>query len=238
MSIAGKFEVIADAVYEKGKSDFKDLFAKGFTNNGARTYYSYAFRTASFNADNVIDFKGMCKPTDVTQMFYNQKGTHLPSGIDLSNINVSTVGVVDNLFSYSSLLLEIPDYNMPVVQRLNNTYSYCYVLHTIHGKVRVNADTTYTNPFKECNALRNIEIEGTIGQNGFSVKDCKKLTVASLLSILTALSKDQSIARGKTVTFADNHLAVIQADEDCLEQLSSASTAGWSIFFGTTEYEG
>ena len=124
MSIAEKFEVITDAVYEKGKSDFKDLFAKGFTNNGTRTYYSYAFRTASFNADNVIDFKGMCKPTDVTQMFYNQKGTHLPSGIDLSNINVSTVGVVDNLFGYSSLLLEIPDYNMPVVQ-LTVIVMYC-----------------------------------------------------------------------------------------------------------------
>lgn len=199
MSIAEKFEVIADEVYEKGKSDFKDLFAKGFTNNGARTYYSYAFRTASFNADNVIDFKGMCKPTDVTQMFYNQKGTHLPSGIDLSNINVSTVGVVDNLFGYSSLLLEIPDYNMPVVQRLNNTYGYCYALHTIHGKVRVNADTTYTNPFKECYALRNIEIEGTIGQNGFNVQWSTKLSGASIVSIIEALSTTTS---GLSVTLS------------------------------------
>ena len=238
MSIAEKFEKITDAVYDKGKKDFEASFVKHFTNNGTRTYYSYAFRTASFNADNVIDFKGMCKPTDVSQMFYNQKGTHLPMGINLSNINVSTVGVVDNLFSYSSLLLEIPDYNMPVVQRLNNTYSYCYALRTIHGKVRVNADTTYSNTFREDTALQNIEIDGIIGQNGFNVKDCTKLSKTSLLSILTALSKEKSIASGKSVNFADNHLDVIQSDEDCLAQLSSASGAGWSIFFGTTQYEG
>lgn len=231
MSIAEKFEVIADEVYEKGKSDFKDLFAKGFTNNGARTYYSYAFRTASFNADNVIDFKGMCKPIEATQMFYNMKSTHLPIGIDMSNIDVSNQNVIDQLFAYSSKLLELPDFNIPATKRIYNTYSYCYALHTIHGKVRVNADTTYTNPFKECNALQNIEIEGTIGQNGFNVQWSTKLTVKSLLSILTALSKDSSIASGKSITFATVHKDIIEGDSQCLEQYNLAISAGWTIAY-------
>lgn len=231
MSIAEKFEVIADAVYDKGKKDFEDLFAKGFTYNGARTYYSYAFRATSFNADNIIDFKGLCKPTEATQMFYNTKGTHLPIGIDMSNIDVSNQTVIDQLFSYNSKLLEIPDFNIPATKRIYHTYSYCYALHTIHGKVRVNADTTYTQPFRENNALQNIEIEGTIGQNGFNVKDCTKLSKASLLSILTALSNDSSVASGKSITFATVHKDIIEGDSQCLEQYNLAISAGWTIAY-------
>lgn len=232
MSIAKKFEVIADEVYEKGKSDFEDLFAKGFTNNGTRTYYSYAFRTASFNADNVIDFKGMCKPTDVTQMFYNMQGTHVPLGVDLSNINTDNADVLNNLFAYCTKILEIPDLNIPTPKKYSATYGYCYMLHTIHGKIRIDENTVLSSSiFREDHELQNIEIEGIIGQSNFDVHWSKKLTVASLLSILTAISKDSSIASGKSITFSTVHKSVIEADADCLEQYNLALNAGWEILF-------
>ena len=44
MSIAEKFEVIADAVYEKGKKDEHDKLWDAFQDNGTRTYYTNGFQ--------------------------------------------------------------------------------------------------------------------------------------------------------------------------------------------------
>jgi hypothetical protein len=54
--------------------------------------------------------------------------------------------------------------------------------------------------------LKNLTIEGTIGQNGFSVVDCKELSKASIISIINALSTTTS---GLTVTLSKT--AVVNA---------------------------
>ena len=78
--------------------------------------------------------------------------------------------------------------------------------------------------------LENIVFEGTIGQN-FWFNMCTKLTVASLLSILTALTKDSAKASGKTVTLATAHKAKIEADTACTAQLNAAIAAGWTVAY-------
>ena len=52
MSIAEKFEVIADAVYDKGKKDEYDAFWDVFQQNGTLTFYGYAFSGHGWNKDN------------------------------------------------------------------------------------------------------------------------------------------------------------------------------------------
>lgn len=229
MSIAEKFEVIADEVYEKGKKDFEDSLVNYITNNGSRTYYSQAFRTAAFYKDNLIDFKGRCTPTDSSYMFYNMKGTHVPLGVDLSNINTDNADVLNNLFAYCSELLEIPDLNIPTPKKYSITYGYCYKLHTIHGKIRIDENTVFSATFREDHALQNIEIEGTIGQNNFDVHWSKKLTKASLLSILKALSL--SITETKIITFSTAHQSIIETDPDCQPYWQAAKNAGWSFVY-------
>ena len=226
MSIAEKFEVIADAVYEKGKR----VLAKSITDNGTRTYYYRAFQTSAFEED--ADFYGLCKPVTAGYMFYNQTGKYLPKGVDLSNIDVSAALEKNaNLYAWGSKILEIPDYNMPALEIYNVTYGYCYSLHTIQGKIKVNKNTEYSSTFTNCTELANIELEGTIGQNGFNVQWSKKLTKASLLSILTALSNDSSIATGKSITFSTVHKDIIEGDAECLEQYNLAISAGWTIAY-------
>lgn len=234
MTISEKIEILKEKipqVYEAGKQNFEDSLVNYITNNGNRTYYTQAFRTAAFYEDNLIDFKGQCTPTESSYMFYNMKGTHVPLGIDLSNINTDSADVLNNLFGYCPELLEIPDLNIPTPKKYYMTYGNCYKLHTIHGKIRTDENTVFTDTFREDHALQNIEIEGTIGQNYFDVHRSKKLTVASLLSILTALSKDSSIASGKSITFSTVHKSVIEADADCLEQYNLAISAGWTIAY-------
>ncbi|MGN1121559.1 MAG: hypothetical protein ACI4RV_04255, partial [Eubacteriales bacterium] len=78
--------------------------------------------------------------------------------------------------------------------------------------------------------LESITFEGVIGQNiWFST--CTKLTTTSLLSILTALSKDSALASGKTITLATAHKAKIESDAACTAQLNAAIAAGWTVAY-------
>ena len=96
-------------------------------------------------------------------------------------------------------------------------------------KIIINENTVISATwFSEDRGLENLTIEGTIGQNNFSVKDCKKLNVESLLSILTALSKNVS---GKSITFSTVHKDIIETDAQCLEQYNLAINAGWTIAY-------
>lgn len=195
MSIAEKFEVIADAVYEKGKR----FLAKSITDNGTRTYYYRAFQTSAFEED--ADFYGLCKPVSAGYMFYGQTGEYLPKGVDMSSLNVSKASAEHNstMYAWSSKLQEIPDYNMPALERYASTYNNCSALHTIQGKIKVNKNTEYSSTFTNCTELANIELEGTIGKNGFNVQWSTKLSGQSIVSIIEALSTTTS---GLTVTLS------------------------------------
>ena len=234
MSIAEKFEVIADEVYEKGKKDEYDKFWDEIQNYGNRAEYMYAFSrwgseyirpkhkvvpTDANSGNQPFSYCRALKKVESKYFDFSQKvkGTHDQGGWYYT-------------FASCENLEEIEDLNMPPDYRYHTTYANCKKLHTI-AIVRTDTDTKYTNTFNYCYELKNLTIEGTIGQSGFSVKDCKKLSVASLLSILTALSKEQSIASGKSVTFSTVHQSVIEGDADCLEQLNLAVAAGWTIAY-------
>lgn len=250
MSIAEKFEKITDAVYEKGKEkgkkDEHDKFWDIFQDYGNRRYYSNAFTSITS-----------------TENFWNEENFNPKHHIILGESQNAS----DNMFLYTPikdleaiLLRNGVEFDTSQTTRLNACFdrsrvekvpsldaSNCTTIIRVFyganrlikaGFLNIKEECTFNNVFVSCYDLKDLEITGTIGQNGFNVKDCTKLSDASLLSILIALSKDKSVASGKTVNFADNHLSVIEANEQCLAQLSSASDAGWSIFFGTTKYEG
>lgn len=251
MSISEKLITITEnvpKVYEKGKKDEYDKFWDVFQANGSRIRYNEAFSHGTFDFRNFYPKYDINIRGNGTMAFYNWKKYSetfvkgsLKQRLDECGVKLDTSQATNlhNCFSYG-LFTELPTINLTgLTSASSNIFAYNYdYLKTIE-KIIISENTVIsTNWFTSDTGLKNLTIEGTIEKSNFSVKDCKKLTVASLLSILTALSKDQSIASGKTVTFADNHLSLIQADEDCLSQLSSAASAGWSIFFGTTKYEG
>ncbi|MDD4516337.1 hypothetical protein [Massilibacteroides sp.] len=83
--------------------------------------------------------------------------------------------------------------------------------------------------FKDCPALTNITITGTISCPSVNFQSSTLLTTASLLSILTALNK--TAGSGKSITFSTTHQSKINADSACTAQYNNAITAGWTFAF-------
>lgn len=74
---------------------------------------------------------------------------------------------------------------------MNNTFNGCTSLKRI-PLLRVNENTTYRQTFLYCNALEELTIEGTIAQNGLNLQWSTKLSKASIISTMNALSTTTS----------------------------------------------
>lgn len=99
--------------------------------------------------------------------------------------------------------------------------------------LKVNENVKYNSSFLGCTNLEEVRFDGSIGQNGLSFANSAKLSVESLRSILTALSKNTTYASGKTITFNTASKAVIEADTICSEQLALAVSAGWTVAYNS-----
>jgi hypothetical protein len=102
---------------------------------------------------------------------------------------------------------------------LNGTYRDSTKLVEI--KLVVHENLKYTNTFSNCPALTTLIIEGTIGQNGFDVSSCTKLSHDSLMSIINALKSGVS---GLTVTLGSANLAKLTDAEKAI-----ATQKGWTL---------
>jgi len=240
MSIAKKFEVIADEVYEKGKKDEYDKFWDAYQDNGNRTTYQNGFQgNMGWTKDNFYPKYDITPIGNANQLLYAWEIADKHT-MDLSarlkecgiELNTSQATSLQYAFAYVSFA------SIPPIDVTGLTSNSALIFGDNYGRLKtieklVIAETTpiSSNWFRNDTGLENLTIEGTIGQSNFSVKDCKKLTVESLLSILTALSKDSGIASGKSITFSTVHKSVIEADADCLEQYNLAISAGWTIAY-------
>jgi hypothetical protein len=101
-------------------------------------------------------------------------------------------------FNASKQLEEIEDIGMCDTFNYYATFGWCSKLHTI-AVMRVAEGTTFVSVFNGCPKLKNIKIEGTIGQNGLDFSACKELSADSIRSIITHLS---DTAQGKTLTLS------------------------------------
>ena len=187
---ASQFGTKIDEVYAKSTYNWW----KSFTNNGAREYYEWAFRDSDLTGQIVPS--GLCKPKYTYGMFFGYKGTAFPTGIDFSRLSLTDSDSGNQTFAGINGAV-IPDMGVPAFARYGGTYSYSYNLETI-AKIRTNENTLFASPFTSCPNLKNITIEGTIGQNGITFKDCPLLTATSLNSIIGALSHT---ATGVSITF-------------------------------------
>lgn len=105
--------------------------------------------------------------------------------------------------------------------RMEYTFSNCYVLHTV-SKIGVAESTTFISTFTNCIELRNLTIDGVIGQNGFDVHWSTKLTHDSLMSIINALQTKTSGTW--TVKLGTTNLAKLTDAEKAI-----ATQKGWTL---------
>lgn len=230
MSIADKLTTIAEntsKVYEAGK----DYIWEVVQQKGARTDYSYAF--VQWDIDYIRP-KYKVIPTheySTNQTFNKCKAKKIEAEyFDFSQKKYSTNSNAGcyYMFTTCSNLEEIEDIKLPLVPNYIYTFAWSNKLHTIGFPLKCDETTTWNNAFTQCYALENIEIEGVIGQN-INVKDCKKLTKDSLLSILKTLSLN--LTATKTITFSTVHQTTIETDPDCKPYYDAAKAVGWSFAF-------
>lgn len=183
MSIAEKFEVIADEVYDKGVYDEKVILTNAITDNDTRQNYMYAFAYTNYSG---VRFAETITPNYyINHMFYYCANlTELPTPLDFSRILETATDSYTyrrSVFAYCRNLEIVPDLNMKAIGGLEEWFIQCRKLHTIE-LLRVKRETIYTSTFSMCDSLENITFEGEIGQN-ISFADSPLLSDASLENI-------------------------------------------------------
>lgn len=171
MSIAEKFETIADAVYEKGKQAEYERFWDSYQENGNKRFYGYAF--AYWN-DEV--FK--------------------PKYTIMTDVNVNRTNF---MFGYATLTkIMTPLYFYDTTS--NSTFYYCNKCVKIGddtgGGIWVTKNRLYTSNFATCKLLEEIRfldynekgeyVPSEIG-NSISFSDSPLLSVDSQVNIIKHL---------------------------------------------------
>lgn len=211
MSIAEKFEVIADEVYEKGKKDEYDRFwdAYQYAENGVpkRTNYENGFRgSMGWTKDNFYPKYDIKPVGNANYLFYAWEYADRHT-MDLS-ARLKECGVVLDTSRATSLQCAFSYVRLAIIPPIDVTglTNNSSLLFADSSRVKIIekliiAETTPINSnwFRNDKGLETITIEGTIGQNNFNVSACIKLSGASIVSIIEALSTTTS---GLTVTLS------------------------------------
>lgn len=184
-----------DEVYETGRKAEYDAFWDNFQKNGYRISYRYSFYGNYW-----------------TDALYNPKYPIVCEG----------QASAQDLFHTS----KITDTKVDVYFGEGNTNSRAFgadALVTIRG-LHISENIAFLNTFQNALSLENLTIIGVIGQNGFDVKDCKKLSKASIESIMAALS---TATNSLTVTLSKTAVNNAFTDEEWTALVSQHNN--WTI---------
>lgn len=195
MSIAEKLTKVAEnvqKVYEAGEQKQYDLLWDAIQMKGTRTIYDSAFIGSSWN-DEVFKPKYDIRPATAKNMFRAMNVTNLKASLESAGVVLDTSACTDfETTFYYGTYGHIPEID---TRSAANLYTiFCGAdAHTIDkwilkddGSQKFNKNT-FTH-----NSLKNLVVEGVIGQNQLSFAKCTKLSKASITSIINALSSTTS----------------------------------------------
>lgn len=225
--------------YTKGEADGKqaeyDAFWDDVQANGTRTDYSYFFQG---NAWNDVTFKPKydIKPTFARNMFYFN--THSEISIDLVEL-LQNCGVVmdfsnctsfNGTFNSNYAIRRIGV--LDIRKNTNCANAFAYALAETIDSLVVDENTNLVNLFASAGSIKNITINGTIGQ---SIElPSAAITVASAKSIINALKDYSQTDKAYTynVTFSGATKTALNKEgataPNGLTWLEYAQAKGWN----------
>ena len=200
--------------YSTGKQAQYDEFWDVFQANGYIYSAQYMFAGVSWNDAIFKPKHNMTFITRCDYMFANSKITDLAGILEAQGVVFSFSNSTNftGAFQYSQLThIGIVDTRKATV--LGSTFQYSSSLHTIDLlKLKTDGTQTFNNAFTACSGLKNITIEGIIGNSiNFASSPFSK---DSITSVITALSSTSS---GKTLTLkktAVNNAFGIDVDDE------------------------
>lgn len=242
-------DAVYDAGYEKGKSEggntegaYNEGYNKAYDElwdgiqlGGTRTNYGGFFNGAYWNDINFRPKYDIIAKTSGSTMFdrFGGMANTTDKGIDLAKIfedcgvelDTSGCTAIINLLYYSSVS-RVPKISaVGCTSTLTGVFAHCLHLETIDKFVlKADGSNTFQNTFQNNYELKNIVIEGVIGQNGFNVQWSTKLSKDSIISIINALSATTS---SLTVTLSETAVnnAFSEEEWDALVE----SKVNWTI---------
>lgn len=218
-AIAQNQQKVYDAGYAQGEKDFWDTIQ----DFGNRTDYTNYFSAASWT-DETFKPKHNMTPITGTGMFRFSCIQDLAGILTRQGVTLDFSQDSAPWYPFSdSKLTRAPAIDFARAKYYNQTFQYCYDLQTVEKLVST-ADYRWYNTFKECSALVNLTIEGTIGKDGFNVSWSTKLTHKSLMSIINALADYHGDGLIHTVTLGEVNLAKLTDAEKAI-----ATERGWTL---------
>lgn len=224
-----------DEGFEDGKSAERDAFWSDLQSNGSRTSYEQAFYSWR-NANRAFYPKYDIKPTSSISKMMQYFGTNDSEPMDIAArleecgvvLDTSKATTFNTVFYWTYGISRVPAIDTTsATSSLSNTFHNCYNLVTIDKLIlKADGSQTFSSPIGTCSKLENMIIEGVIGQNGFTVSSCGKLSHDSLLSIINALQDKTGDTSGTTwtVTLGSTNKAKLTEEE-----LQIASNKGWTV---------
>ena len=221
MSVAEKLTIIAEnmpKVYEAGQQSEYDRFWDIYQENGVRTMYNRAFGNAGWTSE-IYKPKYPMQPTSAVAMYQNC-AIEGPIDIDFSQCTdfqqtfqdakqITSLGIIDTR-------------NAPALPRTFQSMQGCVSIQKLI--LKDDGSQTFINPLAYCSNLMDIVIEGTIGNNGFTVFQATKLSHDSLMSIINALQDKTSVGDTWTVTLGKTNLEKLTDAEKAI-----ATQKGWTL---------
>lgn len=227
------FESKVDDVFEAGKKSEYDAFWDTYQSNGTREDYNNAFSGKGWTQTNFKP-KYTVRPSEAYNMFF--KCTGITDLTLTGKLDFSAVTAITDFIAWSSVT-KVPAINLSNLNSKPNALTSATNLVTVENLTFPSKpfSVSISEMFRRCDALENITITGTIQNTGLDLHWSTKLTIESVTSILTALSKDSSVASGKTITLP---LSAKEKLDSNLENTAEAQTqynlalsAGWTIAF-------
>ena len=209
-------------------------FWESFQNGGFTKDYSCSFGAAW--TEKSLTPKYNIAPTNLYMGFAYNKIPDLAAHFEKLGVklNTSNTTSMSHAFFYSTTT-RIPEIDARATSSLTSTFYYCPDLEKIDKLILLPTGTqTFSLAFEKCYKLRHIVVDGVIGQNGWDMTYCSKLTKQSITSIINALSTN--IQGRKTITISleavENAFGDYAQSADWINLVQPKIDAGWTISLG------
>lgn len=205
----------------KGRQQAYDEFWDNYQENGNRADYQYAFAGAGWTDDTFKPKYPITPKGSMKNAFADSLITEIPDNM----LNTSGATNFDYAFASMKNTKHITMVDCSSAKSLTYTFYASTALETLG--IKVVEGCTYTSPFSLCNALKNLDVVGTIG-NDVGFPKSTKLSSNSIISIINSLS---STTTGKTLTLSKE--AVDKAWETSEGANDGSTSTEWGNLVGT-----
>lgn len=179
---------------EQGKQAEYEAFWDAYQENGNRDNYRLAFAGKGWTTENFKPKYDIRPRSNYHYMLFYESSLEGDLVEMLEECGVvldfsNTAGWAQYVFS-GSKLTRVGKCDFSGCNTIQSAFSGT-PLHTIDELV-VSATTGFSGVFNECAELQNLTISGTIGQSGLDLQWSTKLSKASIISVMNALSTTTS----------------------------------------------